>query len=137
MLLNTDLVAFTVIGTHCIKSLNNSLFIYNFTDDLLSCLSRPINFVIMNILKISHYIYNLFYCSWDREERKFEKSRNHVIKDPSERPTFRTHQMNKSALEREKKHSVASTSITDKTDHQEGLIRQPCKLTQLYRAVGF
>ncbi|XP_066258344.1 unconventional myosin-XV isoform X2 [Euwallacea similis] len=56
---------------------------------------------------------------WDREERKFEKSRNHQIKDPSERPTFRTHQMNKSALEREKKHSVASTSITDKTDRQE------------------
>lgn len=39
--------------------------------------------------------------------------------------------MNKSALEREKKHSVASTSITDKTDRQEGWFRQHCRLTQL------
>ncbi|KAL1494091.1 hypothetical protein ABEB36_009744 [Hypothenemus hampei] len=51
---------------------------------------------------------------WERDERKSR------MMSSSERPTFRTHQMNKSALEREKKHSVASTSITDKTDrHQE------------------
>ncbi|XP_050297745.1 unconventional myosin-XV isoform X2 [Anthonomus grandis grandis] len=56
---------------------------------------------------------------WDREERKFEKSRGAMKESSSERATFRTHQMNKSALEREKKHSIASTSVTDKTDRHE------------------
>uniref|UniRef100_A0AAR5QE88 MyTH4 domain-containing protein n=1 Tax=Dendroctonus ponderosae TaxID=77166 RepID=A0AAR5QE88_DENPD len=61
---------------------------------------------------------------WDREERKFEKSRG-PMKESGERPTFRTHQLNKSALEREKKHSVASTSMTDKTDRQEEVQEWP------------
>lgn len=61
---------------------------------------------------------------WDREERKFEKSKsvrkeamNH---EPAERPTFRTHMFNKNAQEREKKHSIASTQMTDKTERAEG-----------------
>lgn len=41
------------------------------------------------------------------------------IKEPTERPTFRTHQMNKIALEREKKHSV-STVNTEKAEKLEG-----------------
>ncbi|KAJ8922961.1 hypothetical protein NQ315_001507 [Exocentrus adspersus] len=60
---------------------------------------------------------------WDREERKFEKSKsgrkeamNH---EPVERPTFRTHMFNKNAQEREKKHSIASTQMTDKTERTE------------------
>ncbi|XP_030752101.1 unconventional myosin-XV isoform X2 [Sitophilus oryzae] len=55
---------------------------------------------------------------WDRDDRKYDKSKNQS-KEPSERPTFRTHQLNKSALEREKKHSLASTAMTDKTDRHE------------------
>lgn len=51
-------------------------------------------------------------------ERKIEKSKSY--KEPSERPTFRTHQFSKSAQEREKKHSVASTQNTEKMDSLEG-----------------
>ncbi|XP_076273553.1 unconventional myosin 10A isoform X2 [Rhynchophorus ferrugineus] len=55
---------------------------------------------------------------WERDERKYDKPKNQSI-EPAERPTFRTHQLNKSALEREKKHSLASTAMTDKTDRHE------------------
>lgn len=69
--------------------------------------------------------------AWDREERKFEQIDKYIdqkpkmikregINDGSERPTFKTHMFSKSALEREKKHSVASTQITDKTERTEG-----------------
>lgn len=40
--------------------------------------------------------------------------------EPAERPTFRTHMFNKNAQEREKKHSIASTQMTDKTERTEG-----------------
>ncbi|KAG5895943.1 hypothetical protein JTB14_016344 [Gonioctena quinquepunctata] len=60
---------------------------------------------------------------WDREERKFEKNKNirkEVMRhEPVERPTFKTHMFNKSVQEREKKHSVASTQMTDKTERTE------------------
>ncbi|KAJ8956705.1 hypothetical protein NQ318_014060 [Aromia moschata] len=62
---------------------------------------------------------------WEREERKFEKNKNArkeaMNHEPIERPTFRTHMFNKSAQEREKKHSVASTLMTDKTERTEGV----------------
>lgn len=69
--------------------------------------------------------------AWDREERKFEKFDKYVDKKPTaakreiinesvERPTFKTHMFSKSALEREKKHSIASTQITDKTERTDG-----------------
>lgn len=47
--------------------------------------------------------------------------RGKKMKDASnDRPiTFRTHQFNKSAQEREKKHSIASTQMTDKSDKMD------------------
>jgi hypothetical protein len=56
---------------------------------------------------------------WETERKSYEKNRN-VMKETGERPTFRTHQFNKSAQEREKKHSIASTQMTDKTERNEG-----------------
>lgn len=61
---------------------------------------------------------------WDSGERKqqlqpLEKSKSYG-REPADRPTFRTHQFNKSAQEREKKHSVASTLTTEKADTMEG-----------------
>ncbi|XP_060523322.1 unconventional myosin-XV [Cylas formicarius] len=53
------------------------------------------------------------------EERKYDKNSKTASKESGERPTFRTHQLSKSAREREKKHSVASTAMTDKTDRHE------------------
>ncbi|XP_044253727.1 unconventional myosin-XV [Tribolium madens] len=50
---------------------------------------------------------------------RWETERKKVGKDTGERPTFRTHQFNKSAQEREKKHSIASTQMTDKTDRND------------------
>ncbi|KAJ3645965.1 hypothetical protein Zmor_023581 [Zophobas morio] len=55
---------------------------------------------------------------WETERKSYEKNRN-VMKETGERPTFRTHQFNKSAQEREKKHSIASTQMTDKTERNE------------------
>lgn len=68
---------------------------------------------------------------WDREERnfaKFEKYENNkakslkcdILSESGERPTFKSHMFSKSAQEREKKHSVASTQITDRTERTEG-----------------
>lgn len=51
--------------------------------------------------------------NWEMEV----KTRAHP-KEPAERPTFRTHQMNKIAQEREKKHSVSTTN-TEKTEKIE------------------
>lgn len=59
---------------------------------------------------------------WDTSERKqqhAEKSKSYS-REPVDRPTFRTHQYNKSAQEREKKHSIASTLTTEKADTMEG-----------------
>lgn len=61
---------------------------------------------------------------WDhdgqrRQQQQLEKSKSYG-REPADRPTFRTHQFNKSAQEREKKHSVASTLTTDKADTMEG-----------------
>ncbi|EFA08775.2 hypothetical protein TcasGA2_TC006465 [Tribolium castaneum] len=50
---------------------------------------------------------------------RWETERKRVGKETGERPTFRTHQFNKSAQEREKKHSIASTQMTDKTDRND------------------
>lgn len=55
--------------------------------------------------------------NWDTDGKGYEKSRGYC-KEPAERPTFRTHQMNKIAQEREKKHSV-STTATEKTEKLE------------------
>lgn len=55
---------------------------------------------------------------WDIEQT-YEKREKHHIPEPVERPTFRTHQFNKSAKEREKKHSV-STQNTERNDKMEG-----------------
>ncbi|KAL3274440.1 hypothetical protein HHI36_015828, partial [Cryptolaemus montrouzieri] len=56
----------------------------------------------------------------DREERRdIERREKKVFKEPSERPTFKTHMFSKNAHEREKKLSVASTQMTDKTELQE------------------
>lgn len=55
---------------------------------------------------------------WDAEHKSYEKSKSHA-KEPSERPTFRTHMFNKSAQEREKKLSV-STQNTEKLEKMEG-----------------
>lgn len=55
---------------------------------------------------------------WD-VEHKYERARNSTGQEPMERPTFRTHQFNKSAQQREKKLSV-STQNTDKMDKMEG-----------------
>lgn len=70
---------------------------------------------------------------WDTTERKPqqqqqqlqspEKSKSYG-REPVDRPTFRTHQYNKSVQEREKKHSVASTLTTEKADTMEG--REMC-----------
>lgn len=65
--------------------------------------------------------------SWDREEIKFEKHGNKKPKpavretnnDSVDRPTFKSHMFSKNAHEREKKLSVASTQMTDKTDRNE------------------
>lgn len=51
---------------------------------------------------------------WDLEQKSFEKKN---YKEPVERPTFRTHQFNKSAQEREKKMSV-STQNTEKPEKE-------------------
>lgn len=60
---------------------------------------------------------------WDTSERKqqqhTEKSKSYS-REPVDRPTFRTHQYNKSVQEREKKHSIASTLTTEKADTMEG-----------------
>lgn len=57
---------------------------------------------------------------WDVEVHKnYEKSKSQMIKETNDRPTFRTHQFNKSAQEREKKLSV-STQNTEKLDKMEG-----------------
>lgn len=69
--------------------------------------------------------------AWDREERKYEKMENYIEKKPKptkreivnesiERPTFKSHMFSKGAIEREKKHSIASTQITDKTERTDG-----------------
>ncbi|KAB0792987.1 hypothetical protein PPYR_12607 [Photinus pyralis] len=52
---------------------------------------------------------------WDDEPKPKAQAKDH---EPTERPTFRTHQMNKVAKEREKKHSV-STINTEKTEKLE------------------
>lgn len=58
---------------------------------------------------------------WEMDSKAYvDKSRHQpAIKNDMERPTFRTHQMNRSAQEREKKHSV-STITTDKPEKSEG-----------------
>lgn len=56
---------------------------------------------------------------WEVEKKSYEKVK-HIVKEAGEIPTFRTHQFNKSAQEREKKHSIASTQMTDKSDKNEG-----------------
>lgn len=55
---------------------------------------------------------------WDGDHKNYEKKSN---KEPVERPTFRTHQLSKSAQEREKKLSVSTqnTERPDKVDVQE------------------
>lgn len=61
---------------------------------------------------------------WDREERRFDKKnlkRESGINEAVDRPTFRTHMFSKNAHEREKKHSIASTQITDKTERTDGM----------------
>lgn len=50
------------------------------------------------------------------DRRETERREKKAFKEPTERPTFRTHMFNKSAQEREKKLSVASTQMTDKTE---------------------
>nr|CAH7758737.1 unnamed protein product [Callosobruchus chinensis] len=62
---------------------------------------------------------------WDRDETKYER-RNGRKEDimrghesSSERPTFRSHMFSKNAHDREKKHSLASTQATDKTEKNE------------------
>ncbi|KAK4873712.1 hypothetical protein RN001_013072 [Aquatica leii] len=56
---------------------------------------------------------------WDEETKNSEKPIHKTdINEPIERPTFRTHQFNKVAKEREKKHSV-STINTERTDKIE------------------
>ncbi|KAF5306868.1 hypothetical protein FQA39_LY00098 [Lamprigera yunnana] len=59
---------------------------------------------------------------WNDEIQDFEKRsiQTKEIKEPDERPTFRTHQFSKIAKEREKKHSV-STINTEKTDKLEAM----------------
>lgn len=56
---------------------------------------------------------------WDME-RKYDRREKHA-QEPSERPTFRTHQFSKIAKEREKKHSV-STVNTERNDNSKLLI---------------
>lgn len=57
---------------------------------------------------------------WEMENKAYmEKRHMSNSKENLERPTFRTHQMNRSQQEREKKHSV-STQNTDKQDKLEG-----------------
>ncbi|XP_045475987.1 unconventional myosin-XV isoform X2 [Harmonia axyridis] len=55
----------------------------------------------------------------DIERRDTERREKKAFKEPTERPTFKTHMFNKSAQEREKKLSIASTQMTDKTENQE------------------
>ncbi|VEN63077.1 unnamed protein product [Callosobruchus maculatus] len=62
---------------------------------------------------------------WDRDDTKYER-RNGRKEDimrghesSSERPTFRSHMFSKNAHDREKKHSLASTQATDKTEKNE------------------
>lgn len=61
--------------------------------------------------------------SWEVETKPYNEKTKHMNynKENVERPTFRTHQMNRSQQEREKKHSV-STQNTDKQDKLEGNI---------------
>lgn len=53
------------------------------------------------------------------ERWETDRKNRSIVKEGGERPTFRTHQFNKSAQEREKKHSIASTQMTDKTERND------------------
>lgn len=55
---------------------------------------------------------------WEMESKVYMDKKRHSNEN-IDRPTFRTHQMNRSQQEREKKHSV-STQNTDKQDKLEG-----------------
>lgn len=76
---------------------------------------------------------------WDTSERKqqvaAEKSKSYG-REPVDRPTFRTHQYNKSAQEREKKHSIASTLTTEKADTMEGRMCVYCNEFFFWRGLG-
>lgn len=67
---------------------------------------------------------NIFIISnerWENENKPYMEKSKHMNygKENVDRPTFRTHQMNRSQQEREKKHSV-TTQNTDKQDKLEG-----------------